>query len=78
MLIAGDPRGLSAGYSLVDDLLSGMGLAIGYGVGALDPGRSAGTGDARDLRGGPFPGQATVLVTAGHRPRPADPRRSGR
>ena len=26
-----------AGYSLVDDLLSGMGLAIAYARGAVDP-----------------------------------------
>ena len=34
------------GYSLVDDLLSGMGLAIGYGGRAVDPVRRRELGDA--------------------------------
>jgi ubiquinol-cytochrome c reductase cytochrome b subunit len=42
------------GYSLVDDLLSGMGLAIGYGVALSIP--LVGAPLAALLWGGPFPG----------------------
>ena len=44
------------GYSLVDDLLSGMGLAIGYGVALSIP--FVGANVAGLLWGGPFPGTA--------------------
>ena len=44
------------GYSLVDDLLSGMGLAIGYGVALSIPG--VGANVAALVWGGPFPGSA--------------------
>jgi quinol---cytochrome-c reductase cytochrome b subunit len=43
-----------AGYSLVDDLLSGMGLAIAYGVAASIP--LIGGGFAQLVWDGPFPG----------------------
>jgi ubiquinol-cytochrome c reductase cytochrome b subunit len=43
------------GYSLVDDLLSGMGLAIGYGVLLSIPFVGANLGNL--VWGGPFPGQ---------------------
>src|SRR5919107_4377138 len=42
------------GYSLVDDLLSGMGLAIGYGVALSTP--VVGGNLALALWGGQFPG----------------------
>jgi ubiquinol-cytochrome c reductase cytochrome b subunit len=42
------------GYSLVDDLLSGMGLAIGYGVALSIP--FVGANLAALIWGGPFPG----------------------
>jgi quinol---cytochrome-c reductase cytochrome b subunit len=42
------------GYSLVDDLLSGMGLAIGYGVAMSIP--FVGANLAELIWGGPFPG----------------------
>ena len=42
------------GYSLVDDLLSGMGLAIGYAVALSIP--FVGANLASLLWGGPFPG----------------------
>lgn len=42
------------GYSIVDDLLSGMGLAIGYGVAEAVP--LVGGNLALGLWGGPFPG----------------------
>ena len=42
------------GYSLVDDLLSGMGLAIGYGVALSIP--FIGANLALLIWGGPFPG----------------------
>ncbi len=42
------------GYSLVDDLLSGMGLAIGYGVALSIP--LIGANVAAAVWGGPFPG----------------------
>jgi ubiquinol-cytochrome c reductase cytochrome b subunit len=42
------------GYSLVDDLLSGMGLAIGYGVALSVP--LVGANLAALIWGGPFPG----------------------
>jgi quinol---cytochrome-c reductase cytochrome b subunit len=44
------------GYSLADDLLSGMGLAIGYSVAASIP--FVGANLAALLWGGPFPGSA--------------------
>jgi ubiquinol-cytochrome c reductase cytochrome b subunit len=43
------------GYSLVDDLLSGMGLAIGYGVGLSIP--IIGGPMTQSLFGAPFPGK---------------------
>ncbi len=43
------------GYSLVDDLLSGMGLAIGYGVGLSIP--VIGGPMTQSLFGAPFPGK---------------------
>jgi len=46
-----------AGYSLVDDLLSGMGLAIAYGVALAIPGIGAQL--ATLVWGGPFPGTST-------------------
>ncbi len=45
------------GYSLVDDLLSGMGLAIGYGVALSVP--FFGANLAELIWGGPFPGAAS-------------------
>jgi quinol---cytochrome-c reductase cytochrome b subunit len=45
------------GYSLVDDLLSGMGLAIGYAVALSLP--VVGANLAALLWGGPFPGDAS-------------------
>jgi quinol---cytochrome-c reductase cytochrome b subunit len=45
------------GYSLVDDLLSGMGLAIGYGVALSIP--VVGANLAALIWGGPFPGDPT-------------------
>jgi ubiquinol-cytochrome c reductase cytochrome b subunit len=44
------------GYSLVDDLLSGMGLAIGYGVALSVP--LLGANLALGIWGGPYPGDA--------------------
>jgi ubiquinol-cytochrome c reductase cytochrome b subunit len=44
------------GYSMVDDLLSGMGLAIGYGVALSLP--FIGGNLAEGIWGGPFPGDA--------------------
>ena len=55
------------GYSLVDDLLSGMGLAIGYGVGLSIP-VDRWPADACDLRGA-VPGQARLLLADVHRTR---------
>ena len=46
-----------AGYSLIDDLLSGMGLAIAYGVALSIPG--IGAQMANLVWGGPFPGNST-------------------
>jgi ubiquinol-cytochrome c reductase cytochrome b subunit len=46
-----------AGYSLIDDLLSGMGLAIAYGVALSIPGIGAQL--ANLVWGGPFPGNST-------------------
>ncbi len=43
------------GYSLVDDLLSGMGLAIGYGVGLSIP--VIGGSMTQSIFGAPFPGK---------------------
>src|SRR3982074_3810054 len=48
-----------AGYSLVDDLLSGMGLAIAYSVAFSIPGIGAQLGYL--VWGGPFPGSSTFL-----------------
>ncbi len=47
------------GYSMVDDLLSGMGLAIGYGVVLSVP--LIGPALALALWGGPFPGDPTFM-----------------
>jgi ubiquinol-cytochrome c reductase cytochrome b subunit len=47
------------GYSLVDDLLSGMGIAIGYGVGLSLP--VIGGPLTLGLFGAPFPGNGAVL-----------------
>src|SRR5438445_2147136 len=44
------------GYSMVDDLLSGMGLAIGYSVALSIP--FVGANLAMLIWGGPFPGSA--------------------
>ena len=44
------------GYSMVDDLLSGMGLAIGYGVALSTP--LVGGNLALGIWGGPYPGDA--------------------
>jgi ubiquinol-cytochrome c reductase cytochrome b subunit len=44
------------GYSMVDDLLSGMGLAIGYGVAMSVP--FVGANLAQGIWGGPFPGDS--------------------
>jgi ubiquinol-cytochrome c reductase cytochrome b subunit len=44
------------GYSMVDDLLSGMGLAIGYGVAESIP--FLGANLALGIWGGPYPGDA--------------------
>jgi quinol---cytochrome-c reductase cytochrome b subunit len=46
------------GYSLVDDLLSGMGLVIGYSVGLSFP--FVGANLMEWLFGGPFPGQESL------------------
>ena len=48
-----------AGYSLVDDLLSGMGLAIAYSVALSIPFIGAQLGYL--VWGGPFPGSSTFL-----------------
>ncbi len=48
-----------AGYSLVDDLLSGMGLAIAYSVALSIPGIGAQLGYL--VWGGPFPGSSSFL-----------------
>jgi ubiquinol-cytochrome c reductase cytochrome b subunit len=53
MLMIALPEGY-LGYSLVDDLLSGMGLAIGYGVALSIP--LVGANLAALVWGGPFPG----------------------
>jgi ubiquinol-cytochrome c reductase cytochrome b subunit len=47
------------GYSMVDDLLSGMGLAIGYGVAVSIP--LIGANLALLLWGGPFPGAPSFV-----------------
>ena len=60
-----------AGYSLVDDLLSGMGLAIAYGVAMSIP--FIGGQLASLIWGGRFPGHRQLLAAAGDRPRAADP-----
>ena len=55
------------GYSLADDLLSGMGLAIGYGGRALDPVRRR---EPRGARSGAGRSPARRLLPADvHRPR---------
>ena len=56
MLFAGLVEGY-LGYSMVDDLLSGIGLAIGYGVVLSVP--VIGADLALGLWGGPFPGDAS-------------------
>jgi len=48
-----------AGYSLIDDLLSGMGLAIAYGVALSLPG--IGAQFSYLVWGGPFPGSSAFL-----------------
>jgi ubiquinol-cytochrome c reductase cytochrome b subunit len=48
-----------AGYSLVDDLLSGMGLVIAYSVALAIPGIGAQLGYL--VWGGPFPGSSSFL-----------------
>ena len=55
------------GYSLADDLLSGMGLAIGNGVVAVDPLRRR--EPRRAHLGRPVPGPARVLRAHVHLPR---------
>ena len=62
------------GYSLLDDLLSGMGLAIGNAV-ALSIPFVGGNLAALDL-GRAVPGRRRVLVADVHRPRPPDPGRN--
>ena len=56
-----------AGYSLVDDLLSGMGLVIGYSVGLSLP--LVGGNLMSWLFHGPFPGQASFQTTPPPLPR---------
>jgi ubiquinol-cytochrome c reductase cytochrome b subunit len=58
MLMLGILEGF-AGYSLVDDLLSGMGLAIAYSVAFAIPGIGAQLGYL--VWGGPFPGSSSFL-----------------
>src|SRR5947209_8153256 len=58
MLMLGILEGF-AGYSLVDDLLSGMGLAIAYSVAFAIPGIGAQVGYL--VWGGPFPGSSSFL-----------------
>ena len=53
------------GYSMVDDLLSGMGLAIGYGVALSTP--LIGGNLALLLWGGPYPGGSGLRVAHVHR-----------
>jgi ubiquinol-cytochrome c reductase cytochrome b subunit len=48
-----------AGYSLIDDLLSGMGLVIAYGVALSVPGIGAQVGYL--VWGGPFPGSSSFF-----------------
>jgi ubiquinol-cytochrome c reductase cytochrome b subunit len=48
-----------AGYSLLDDLLSGMGLAIGYGTALSIPGVGGSVGSL--IWDGPFPGGSAFL-----------------
>ena len=67
MLIAALLEGY-LGYSLVDDLLSGMGLAIGYAVAMSIP--FVGANLAQLVWGGPFPGSARLRVAHVHRARP--------
>jgi ubiquinol-cytochrome c reductase cytochrome b subunit len=58
MLMLGILEGF-AGYSLADDLLSGMGLAIAYSVAFAIPGIGAQVGYL--VWGGPFPGSSSFL-----------------
>ena len=55
------------GYSMADDLLSGMGLAIGYGVALSIP--FVGGNLALLIWGAPFPGDPDFLAAHVHRPR---------
>ena len=64
-----------AGYSLVDDLLSGMGLAIAYSVAISIP--LIGGQLATLIWGGPFPGKRHLPAAPGDRARAADPGRAG-
>ena len=63
------------GYSLVDDLLSGMGLAIGYGVGLSIP--VIGGPAMLAIFGAPFPGGPSFRVAPVHRARAAGPAPAG-
>ena len=63
------------GYSLVDDLLSGMGLAIGYGVGLSIP--VIGGPAMLAIFGAPVPREAAVRVAPVHRARAARPGAAG-
>ena len=65
-----------AGYSLVDDLLSGMGLAIAYSVALSIPVIGAQLGYL--VWDGPFPGSSSFLAAAGDRPRAAASRSRSR
>ena len=56
-----------AGYSLLDDLLSGMGLAIAYGVALSIPLLGGALGTL--IWDGQFPGRRRVRAAALHRPR---------
>ena len=60
------------GYSLVDDLLSGMGLAIGYAVALSIP--FVGANLALLALGRPVPRRRRLLVADVHRARPASSR----
>ena len=61
------------GYSLVDDLLSGMGLAIGYSVALSIP--FVGANLAAAALGRAVPGRPDVLAADVHRARPHLPGR---
>ena len=60
-----------AGYSLVDDLLSGMGLAIAYAVAFSIPLIGGQLGYL--VWGGPFPGSGEFFAAPRDRARAADP-----